>query len=233
MQSEPELTQYRAISFWAVATLVAGLAAPLALIGPLLWWVPLVTIPLALLAFRQLRQPDPRYVGHTAAVIGVCSAALFFGWAITQRVSREARLVQEAQKLADDYLELILAGKIPEAHQIQTSAARRQANEANLEAYYEAQVEAGRDFRAFRDNEPVKSLSGQRGKIELQLAEVVRHTTEGLSDYCTLRYEITAGQVPGSSGSLWITVKRDSHSDTPGSDWQVSSFSLNEPAASP
>lgn len=229
MQSEPELTQYRAISFWAVATLIAGLAAPLALIGPLLWWVPLVTIPLAVLAFRQLRQPDPRYVGQMAAVVGICSAALFFGWAVTQRISREARIAHEAQQLADDYLELILAGKIPEAHQIQTSAARRQANEANLAAFYEAQVEAGRDLKAFRDNEPVKSLSGQQGKIELQLAEVVRHSVDGLSDYCTLRYEITAGQIPGSNGSLWVTVKRDSHADTPGSDWQVSSLSINEP----
>jgi len=229
LHSEPELTQYRAISLWAMATLFAGLTAPLALVGPLLWWVPLVAIPLGVLAFRQLRQPDPRYVGQTAAIAGLCLAALFFGWAISQRLSREARIAREAKQLADDYLQLILAGKIPEAHQIQSLPARRQANEANLEAYYAAQVEAGRDLANFRNSEPVKSLTGQQGKIEVQFAEVVRHTVEGLTDYVTLRYEITAGQTPGSSGSLWITAKRDSHADTTGSDWQIASLTLSEP----
>lgn len=228
--SEPELTQYRAISFWSVATLLAGLAAPLALIGPLLWWVPLVTIPLAGLAFRQLNQPDPRYVGKTAAVCGMCFAALFFAWAIAQRISREARVTHEATQLATDWLQLVLAGKVHEAHQIQTPATRRQGGEINLDAYYEAQAEASRDLATFRTNEPIKSLLGQQDKIKVQFAEVVRHTVEGLSDYFTLRYEITAGQIPGSTGSLWITAKRDSHADTAGSDWQVSSLSLTEPS---
>ncbi|WP_254512181.1 hypothetical protein [Anatilimnocola floriformis] len=230
MQSEPELTQYRAISFWAVATLIVGLAAPLALVGPLLWWVPLATIPLGIVAFRQLRQLDPRYVGQTAAVIGVCSAALFFAWAVSQRMSRELQITAEAKQLADDYLKLILAGKIPAAHQIQTAAARRQTDEANLDAFYEAQAEAGRDLQTFRSLEPVKYLAGQQGKIELQMAEVLNHTIDGTSDYVTLRYEATSGQIPTPSGSVWITAKRDSHPDAPGSDWQISSISVSSPA---
>lgn len=228
LPAQPELTQYRAISFWSVATLLAGLAAPLALVGPLLWWVPLVTVPLAVLAFRQLNQPDPRYVGKTAAVCGMCFAALFFAWAITQRLSREARVTHEAKQLADEWLQLILAGKVQEAHQIQTPASRRQGGEINLDAYYEAQADAGRDLLTFRNGEPIKSLLGQQDKIKVQLAEVTRHTAEGLTDYVTLRYEITAGQIPGSNGSLWVTAKRDSHADTAGSDWQINSLSLTE-----
>jgi hypothetical protein len=230
LPSEPELTQYRAISFWSVATLLAGLAAPLALVGPLLWWVPLVTIPLAVLAFRQLNQPDPRYVGKTAAVCGMCFAALFFAWAISQRISREARVTHEATQLATDWLQLVLAGKVHEAHQIQTPATRRQGGEINLEAYYEAQAEASRGLVTFRNNGPVKSLLGQQDKIKVQFAEVVRHTVDGLSDYFTLRFEITAGQIPGSTGSLWIVAKRDSHADAAGSDWQIDSLSLTEPS---
>jgi hypothetical protein len=231
LPAEPELTQYRAISFWSVATLLAGLAAPLALIGPLLWWVPLVTVPLALLAFRQLNQPDPRYVGKTAAICGMCFAALFFGWAITQRISREARVKQAAAELADDWLQLILAGKLHEAHQVQSPATRRQPANMNLTAYYEAQIEAGRDLETFQKSEPVKSLLGQQDKIKVQPVEVTRHTVDGLTDYFTLRSEITAGQIPGSTGSLWISAKRESHPDTAGSDWQITAVSLTEPAS--
>ncbi len=230
LPAEPELTQYRAISFWSVATLLAGLAAPLALVGPLLWWVPLVTIPLAVLAFRQLGQPDPRYVGKTAAVCGLCSAALFFGWALTQRISREARITSEARQLADDWLQLVLAGKVYEAHQIQTSASRRQGNEVDLAAYYQAEAEASRELQTFRSGDPIKNLLGQQDKIKLEFAEVTRHSVEGLSDYFTLRYEVTAGQLPGGTGSLWITAQRSSHADAPGSDWQISTISHTEPS---
>ena len=220
LPSEPELMQYRAISFWAVATLLAGLAAPLALVGPLLWWVPL-----------QLRQPDPRYVGKTAAVCGICFAALFLAWGVTQRLSREAYLAGEARRFSDEYLELLLTGRTREAHQIQSPAARRVQPGSDLVSYYEATAEPGRELAAYSKLEPVTSLVGQQGKIELEFAEVSRHLVEGLTDYFTLRYEITRGTIPGSSGSLWVSAKRDRHHDSLASDWQINSVSVTEPAS--
>lgn len=230
LPSEPELTQYRAISFWAVATLLAGLASPVALVGPLLWWVPLVAIPLAVLALRQLQQTDPRYVGKTAAVCGMCLAALFLAWSVSQRLSRENYLAGEAHKFADEYLELLLDGKFREAHQIQSPAGRRQEPGANLVSFYEATAEPGRDLETYRQQEPVASIIGQRGKLELEFVEVTRHVVEGLTDYFTLRYEITQGQVPGSSGAIWISLKRERHQDSLASDWQISQVSLSEPS---
>lgn len=230
LPSEPELTQYRAISYWAVATLFAGLAAPLALVGPLLWWVPLATIPLAILAFRQLRQPDPRYVGKTAAVCGICLAALFLAWGVTQRLSRESYLAAEVRRFSDEYLELLLTGRTREAHQIQSPAARRVQPGSDLVSYYEATAEPGRELAAYSKLEPVASLVGQQGKIELEFAEVTRHLVEGPTDYFTLRYEVTRGTIPGSSGSLWVSAKRDRHHDSLASDWQINSLSLTEPA---
>lgn len=229
LPSEPELTQYRAISFWAVATLLTGLASPVALIGPLLWWVPLVTIPLAVLALRQLRQTDPRYVGKTAAVCGMCLSSLFLAWSVSQRVSRESYLASEARKFADEYLQLLLEDKVREAHQIQTPAGRRQSPGDDLTSYYEATAEPGRELDNFRKQEPVASIVGQQGKLDLEFAEVTRHVTEGLTDYFTLRYEIPNGQIRGSSGSIWVSLKRDRHHDSMASDWQVSQLSLTEP----
>lgn len=231
LPSEPELTQYRAISYWSVATLLAGLAAPLALIGPLLWWVPLVTIPLAILAFRQLQQPDPRYVGKAAAVCGLCLAALFLPWSVAQRLSRESYLSAEARRFSDEYLQLLLAGQTREAHQIQSPASRRMEPGSDLVAYYEASAEPGRDLVAYTKLEPVASLVGQQGKLELEFAEVSRHVVEGLTDYVTVRYEITRGTIPGSSGSLWVSVKRERHHDSLASDWQINSLSVSEPPA--
>ncbi len=230
LPSEPELSQYRAISPWAVATLLVGLAAPLALVGPLLWWVPLLAIPVGLLAARQLRQTDPQYVGHKAAIAGACLAALFFAWSVTQRVSREVRIASEARQLAADYLQLILAGKLPEAHQVQSAASRRQPPGIDLAAFYEAQSDAKKDLEAFRKGEPVGSLAGKSSEFEFGPGSVTRHTSDGLGDYFQLRYELVRGELPGGTSTVWISAKREHRPDSGASEWQITSISLTEPS---
>lgn len=228
LSGEPERTQYRPISPWSVATLLVGLASPLALIGPLLWFVPLIAIPFGWLAFRQLAQRELRYIGQTAAVSGLCLAALFCGWSVAQRLSREARISAEAQKFADAWLDIVLAGKLHEAHQLQSAASRRQSHGTDLSSYYEAQSDAGKDFETFRSTEPLKSLAGRQDDIKLVCTEV-RHIVDGLTDHFTLRYEITTGEIAGSSGAIWVSCQREHRPDTAGADWQMTGIALHEP----
>jgi hypothetical protein len=223
------LSQYRAISPWAVATLLAGLAAPLALIGPLLWWVPLVAIPLALLAARQLRQADPRYIGRKAAIVGACLAALFFAWSVSQRMSREVRINAEAQQFAGDWLKLILAGKTREALQLQSPASRRQSPGIDLAAFYEAQADARKDLEAFQKGEAVAAIAGKQPDLELAPGEVTRHTHDGSTDYFHLRYELVRGELPGGTSTLWVSAKREHRPDSGSSEWQITALSLTEP----
>jgi hypothetical protein len=227
---EAELTSYRPISFWAVATLLVGLAAPLALIGPVLWCVPLAAAPLSWLAFRQLRRGDVKYIGHTVAVLGLCLAALFFGWSVTQRLSREVQISSEAEQFSSQWLDLVLAGKVQEAHQLQLTAGRRVELGTDLPSYYEAQSEAKKDLDTFRTNQPLASLAGQGNKIKVAFAEVVQHTTDGATDYFTLRYDVTSTG-PSVPSSLWLSSRRERRADTGGSDWQLTGLSATEPAA--
>ncbi|QDU29691.1 hypothetical protein ETAA8_48060 [Anatilimnocola aggregata] len=224
---EPELPQYRAISPWAVATLIAGLAAPLALIGPLLWWVPLIAIPLALLAFRQLRTGDPPYIGKNAAVCGICLAALFAGWAVAQRLSREVRSTSEAQRFVDDWLELLRQGKMHEAHQVATTAGRRTAIGTDLESFYKVQLEAGKEFEAFQRS-PIIAAIAKNSDLELAFAEITTHAVQGNTDYFTLRYEVVRGHVPSTNGSIWISAKREIPPGSTLAEWQINSYSATE-----
>ena len=229
LPSEPELSQYRAISPWAVATLLVGLVSPLALVGPLLWWVPLVAIPLALLAARQLQQSDPLYVGRKAAIAGACLAALFFSWSVTQRISREVRINSEARQFADDLLKLILDGKLREAHQIQSAAARRQSPGSDLAAYYQAQADAKKDLEAFQKIDAVAAIAGKASDFEFAPGVVTRHTNDGPGDYFQLRYELVRGEFPTGTSTLWIAAKREHRPDSGTSEWQINSISLTEP----
>jgi len=228
LPQEAELTTYRPISFWSVATLLVGLASPLALIGPILWSVPLAAAPLGWLAFRQLERSDLKYIGRTATVFGLCLAALFFGWSVAQRLSREARFASEAEQFASQFLELVLNGKVYEAHQLQMPGGRRVAPGTDLVSYYQSQAEAVKDIESFRANQPFASLAGQEGKIKFTFGEVVMHYVDGATDYFTLRYDVTSTGPPAPS-SLWVSGRRERRSDTGGSDWQVSTLSATEP----
>jgi hypothetical protein len=227
---EAELPQYRPISHWAVATLLVGLAAPLALIGPVLWCVPLAAAPLGWLAFRQLQRTDLKYVGQSATVAGLCLAALFFGWSVTQRLSREIRISSEAEQFATEWLELVLTGKLNEAHQLQIASSRRVELGTDLVSYYEAQSEAGKDLEAFRTNQPLASLAGQADKIKATFAEVTQHQVDGTTDYFTLRYDVISTGPPVPT-SLWLSARREQRTDSGGSDWQMTGISATEPAA--
>lgn len=229
LPSEPELSGYRAISPWAVATLFVGLLAPLALVGPLLWWVPLVAIPLALLAARQLA--ERRYVGHKVAIIGACLAALFFGWSVTQRVSREVRVSSEARQFADDWLQLVLTDKLPAAHQMQLPASRRQSPGIDLAAFYEAQADARKELQAFRQGDVVGAMAGKSAAIELRPGEVTRHTHDGSADYFIVRHEVVRGELPSGTSTIWINARRERRPDSGSSEWQINTVSLTEPTA--
>jgi hypothetical protein len=223
------LAQYRPISPWGVATLLVGLASPLALVGPLLWWVPLIAIPVGLLAARQLRQTDPLYVGHKAALAGACLAAMFFGWGVTQRVSREVRINGEARQFTDDWLGLLLAGKLHEAHQLQHLPARRQTPGVDLAAYYEAQPDARKDLEAFQKGEAVAAVAGRASELEFAPGVVTRHSQDGTSDYFHVRHELVRGEFPGGASTLWISAKRERPADAESSVWQITGISLTEP----
>jgi len=226
---EVELPQYRAISPWAVATLIAGLAAPLALVGPLLWWVPLLALPLAALAGRQLRRGDPPYVGKTAAVCGLCLAVLFLGWAVSQRLSREITSTAEAHRFVNGWLELIRAGKLPESHQIFSPPSRRVPAGTDLADYYKASTEPAKELATFEQNPAVVALANPAVAVELDSGEISQHLVDANADYFTLRYEIVRGTIPGSNGSIWITVTRERSPTSATVEWQVNSITVTEP----
>src|SRR5689334_16992757 len=112
------LPQYRSISSLAVLALLFGLAAPLALVNPLLLAVPLAAVVLALFALRQIAANIEILSGR-----GLALTALFLGVAIlfytpVRLYSRYEVLKGTARELAETYLKLLQQGKFEEAHQL-------------------------------------------------------------------------------------------------------------------
>src|SRR5438874_2243110 len=66
-----ETSSYRSLSVLAIISLVVGIAAPLAFIGPLLLAIPLFGIALSLVALRQIAASEGALAGRWAAITGL------------------------------------------------------------------------------------------------------------------------------------------------------------------
>jgi hypothetical protein len=110
-------------------------------------------------------------------------------------------------------------------------ASRRIELGTDLAGYYEVQTEAAKDLEVFRTGQPFASLAGRGNDVKLEFAEVTNHQSDGVTDYLTLRYEVVAGKVEGSNGSLWLSAKRDFLPETGGADWQVTGIATAPPSA--
>jgi len=122
---DPELAGYRPVNGWAVAALLLGFAAPLAFADPLLWWVPLVGIAIAIVALMRIRRSDLPTVGRKAAIFGLILSAVVATAAPARYLTRNYWLVARSDELANQWFERIRDGQTQGAFDLMYHAAAR------------------------------------------------------------------------------------------------------------
>ena len=112
---DPELASYRPVNGWAVAALLLGFTAPLAFADPLLWWVPLVGVAVAIVAMLRIRRSDVVTVGRKAAIVGLVLSLAIAAAAPVRYLTRNYWLVARAEELSNQWFERIRAGQTQQA----------------------------------------------------------------------------------------------------------------------
>ena len=74
---DPEMADYRPVSGIGIAALLIGLAAPLALVHPMLWCVPAIGAGVAIVALVRIRRSEIPLIGRKAAILGLVLSLLF------------------------------------------------------------------------------------------------------------------------------------------------------------
>ena len=108
---EADLAGYRPVSTLAVLGLVVALLGPVAVIGPLLWAVPLVGIAINAIALWRISRPGAALVGRKAAHWGLaislaCCAAATSDWYLYRAMVR-----REARQFARQWFDYLCAGQ--------------------------------------------------------------------------------------------------------------------------
>ncbi|MFV1968397.1 MAG: DUF4190 domain-containing protein [Pirellulaceae bacterium] len=134
------LTDYEPVDRLALASLFFGIASVAALIHPLLWILPILSVVMAFCALRRMAAQD-RQTGRRPAVTGLALALLFGSCAMTWMLSVDVVLSRESRKCCDTWLEMLREGKVYEAHQLTLDFDARLTTDAPIEKIYTAAPE--------------------------------------------------------------------------------------------
>jgi hypothetical protein len=134
--TDVQVAEYRTISGWAVAGLIAGLLSPLALADPTLWAVPIIAAMVCFRAFVQIKQNAPAMIGRKAALVGLWLAVFSLTAAYSDWVYFRWRMQNEARQAALFWFELLAKDRPELAFQLTVMPRIRHALDEKIWDFY-------------------------------------------------------------------------------------------------
>lgn len=186
------VAEYPQINRVAVVALILGVISVGAIFFSLLL---LPAIAGALLAFAALwsigRASRPQ-LGRQAALAALALCLTSAAWGVAWRAIRQQVLFAQASERADQWFEMVQAGRLGEAYQLHLSQANRQTPGTDLGEFLKTNREAREDYQVFFHGDPLQRIvdEGPRGKTRLLgLEKVLDESYAGQTkDDVTLRY---------------------------------------------
>ena len=115
---------YRSLSVLSIVSLVFGLAAPLCLVAPLLFAIPIAGVAVALLAIRRIAASDGGLIGRRAAVIALALCVASMCTSIVRSSLSQQLLSHQARQVAFDWFALLQAGDAEQAFDMTVTSAQ-------------------------------------------------------------------------------------------------------------
>lgn len=109
---------YRPVSRLAVAAILVGAAAPLALISPMLWCVPAVGTAMAIISLVKLRRSDIPMIGRTGAIFALVLSLVFLTLAPVRYYTRDYWLMVRADEMGQKWLDAVCRGQTQRAYDL-------------------------------------------------------------------------------------------------------------------
>jgi hypothetical protein len=228
LPDEESLIEYRALSRPAVAALLLGLASPLVLASPLLVVIPAAAAVAVAIAWRSIASSGGQLTGSRLALLGLCLAALFAGWGLTRPLSRQAALARDAQRFANEWLDLVRSGDLQIAHQMQTDSQRRISNRKELKEFYETDEGASESLGTLFGTPPLKSFIAVGPQAQFRCSGVASQSHSGYDDRVALEYRFGPPNTDPLE-RMWVHVRRTHMDPRRPADWVIESVSDSLP----
>jgi len=220
---EAALVEYKALSLWAVVSLVLGAFSFLAVFHPLVWIVPLSAVGSAVCSLRSVGRRDAGVTGRRLALAGLALGVLFGTAAPARQITRNWIISSRARAFTTAWLRLVLAGEREAAFEWTLPQSSRQLPGTPLAEYYEDNTDEGEGLQEFFGESPTAVIAAAGPRASLEFEKTVEIVPDGArGEYVVQVFSVRYRQ----DGRLKqqrarIVVRRSIHAVTRGQGWRV------------
>jgi hypothetical protein len=185
-----ELPDYHPLCVPAIVGCGLGLLSFLALLHPVLWFVPLIAAGVNVYALAQLGGSD-RMIGRRAALWGLF-LALLFGLAAPLRTFTYQWLERrDAHQTAREWFQALLEGNVHKAHQLTVMPSERKPLDDQLPKFYEESADLQTGLDNYLKVPAVATLRALGSRATVRHYETESVDTDGRSDKVVDVYAVT------------------------------------------
>ena len=214
-----EIVQHGTISWFALISAAFSLLSITALLHPAFWIFPCLAVVTGLGALRSIRIYEG-VRGRGFAIAGL-SVGLFFGsWAISSFFAERWVVSLEAREFSDEWLRLVLQGRIDDAHQMMIPPGSRKTAGQSLQDFYAIDAKAKLQRDKFFGGSPVKEMLalGKDGRVRFNRYRALQTSYE--NRLIEIEYDVVAAdesvKVP-----FVVNVQRTPRQNSSTIAWQI------------
>jgi hypothetical protein len=188
---DADLATYRALAPQAVAGMIFGLLAPLAMLDPLLWALPALGTLFSSWALRRIRNHSGELVGRKFAWIGLSLSLLFLAAAPADLLTYRWMIYKEARQFSAQWFRYLTQEEPQKAYQFYLSQPYRQPLDDQLWHFYRNAPQQREKLQAFVTLPVVQTLLALGPKAQVRFYQIASESRENDNDQVDLYYAVT------------------------------------------
>ena len=186
-----ELAEYRSLAGQAVLGLIFGLLAPLAMVDPMLWSIPVLGLCFSWWALRRIQSGDTGIAGRKMAITGLAFSLLFLAAAPADWLVYRWLVRNEARQFSALWFEYMTQDEPQKAFQLTTRPQTRRPLDDKLWAYYRNDPRQREKLESYVQDPTVRTLLALGPKAQVRFYQTASQERDGKSDLVAQWYAVT------------------------------------------
>jgi len=197
LPEEADVATYHAVSGLAIAGLLLGLLAPLALVVRAAWVLAIAGVVVNVVALRRIAASAPALMGRKAALVGLTLSAIFFAAVPADWVAYRRLLREEARKSAAIWFDYLRTGQPHKAYQLTLGPTSRDRLDDTLWEFFREGSEGRRELEGFIHRPEVRTLMALRDKATVRFYDTESQWADKDVDHVYQTYAVTYSDSEG------------------------------------
>jgi hypothetical protein len=225
LPEEADVVTYHAVSGLAIAGLVLGLLAPLALVSQAAWVLAIAGVLVNVAALRRIAAGAPALVGRKAALVGLTLSAIFFAYVPAGWVSYRRLVREEARQSAAIWFDYLRTGQPHKAYELTLNPVSRDRLDDTLWELFPEETEERIALERFVRTPVIRTLVALRDRATVRFYDTESQWADGEADHVYQTYAVTFPESDGlKTFFIGLVLDRSANARTRHAYWQIGRF---------